>query len=227
LEYTFNSLNACFPLNRYNKFDFSEEMSGINLHRRGIDTRATVPRDFWVEWQNHRQRLLRTCLRYVRGSMTDAEDLLGEAMIKAATAYSNRDSEVRDFGAWLYCITRNICVDHLRAKGRFGTFAVNSYDDCDPDCREIGAAEPSPEDTVIWRQSMKFVEQSISKLPTRLRMAIMLRFVAELDYSEIAIALDISPAGARKMVERARRLLRNHAQELRPANLTLSRRNPN
>jgi RNA polymerase sigma-70 factor (ECF subfamily) len=71
----------------------------------------------------HRDRLMRFAGRYLR-NVHDAEDAVQEAFARIVTS----DVEPRDFRVWSYRITRNVCLNQVRAngarldKGRLSTF---------------------------------------------------------------------------------------------------------
>lgn len=71
-------------------------------------------------------------------------------------------------------------------------------------------------DDIIEAENKKILEQRINKLldslTSRQREAIVLRYVHELEYDEIASLLDMTPKASRKLVSRAMDRMRN--QEL-------------
>lgn len=74
----------------------------------------TVQEDLVTAVERHRRELHVYCYRMV-GSFTEAEDLVQDTVERAWRAGARPDGAVR---AWLYRIATNVCIDHLRRRGR-------------------------------------------------------------------------------------------------------------
>ncbi len=72
----------------------------------GISRRDPVA--FWQFWQVHEQELRFCCLRWMRGNLQDAEDVLGSAMIKLWDELPKHASGIENPRAWLTQMIRNI-----------------------------------------------------------------------------------------------------------------------
>ena len=87
----------------------------------------------------------------------------------------------------------------------------------DDEARQIPAADPQPESWAVQGEALEEVGQAIAGLPPKQRMAVVLRYVQELDYAAIAQALECSQDSARANVyqalRRMRRLCREPAEE--------------
>jgi len=111
-------------------------------------------------------------------------DCFQETVISALRAYpSLRDS--RSLRGWLFTIAHRKVIDHQRSAARRAVPV--------PDVPEA-AAEIVPAGDVdgLWA--------SVALLPDKQRGAIALRYLADLPYAEIAVALDCSEAAARQNV---------------------------
>ena len=136
---------------------------------------------------------VRACVLTVLGPTSDLEDLVQEALLRAVEGLGRvRDPE--RFGPWIRTLTRHLCVDRIRRKK--------------PTPAPLDAvAEPSarpeelpPEHNDLWG--------AIGSLPEKLREAIVLFYVSELSYAEIATRLEITPAAVNRRLTRARDTLR-------------------
>ena len=86
------------------------------------------------------------------------------------------------------------------------------------DIVETVASDDSPEERCIATEIGTLIANAIGQLPPLLRVAAQLRFVDEVPYPEMAERLAITTENARKRVQQARRILREHLmQQLRPA----------
>jgi RNA polymerase sigma factor (sigma-70 family) len=123
----------------------------------------------------------------------DADDCFQETCIAALRAYPDLrdDSNLR---AWLLKIARNKAIDSHRAAGRLPAPAEQL-----PEV-PVPPSEPIDGEPRLWAR--------VRALPEKQRMAVFLRSVADLDYAEVAAALDCSRDAARRNVHEGLRRLR-------------------
>ena len=140
----------------------------------------TVPPPFQRVMEQHAQ----VVLRFVAGSVgpVDADDVFQETVIAALRAYPRlrRHDNVR---SWLLTIAHNKAIDHHRARAR-RPVPVAALD------HEPAAGEPERPDEDLWG--------AVRELPDKQRAAVLLRFVGDLAYGQIADALGGSEDAARK-----------------------------
>ncbi len=123
----------------------------------------------------------------------DADDCFQETCIAALRAYPELRSE-SNLRGWLLKIARNKAIDSHRAAGRLPAPAERL-----PEIR-VPAGEPIDGEPRLWAH--------VRALPEKQRMAVFLRSVADLDYAEVAEALDCSQDAARRNVHEGLRRLR-------------------
>ena len=73
---------------------------------------------FWQQWQQYRDYLHRSCMKWMSGNPTDAEDALSRVMLKAWEKVQKYAGEITNFKAWLTKLTHNLCVDIHRERRR-------------------------------------------------------------------------------------------------------------
>jgi len=131
----------------------------------------------------------------------EAEDIVQEAI---ATAFKDieRFQNRSKFSTWLYGIALNMCRKHLRDKGRHATSAAQEVLEGLP-ARGRGVLS-----SVIRHEMAERLEVSVSRLPTPMREAFLLRYVDGMDYPEISSITGASEGTARVRAFRARALLR-------------------
>lgn len=152
---------------------------------------------------DHRD-LLFTVAYEMLGSAADAEDVLQETWLR----WSGVDlAEVRDHRAYLVRITTRQALTRLRTLGR----RKESY--VGPWLPEPLLTTPDVADDVVLAESVSMAMLLVLETLTPLeRVVFVLREVFEVDYDEIAGALDRSPAAVRQIAHRAR----NHVDARRP-----------
>ena len=107
----------------------------------------------------------------------EAEDLVQEASIRGFKAY-HKFAEGTNFKAWMFTIVRNVFINEYRKKTR-EPLKVN-YE-------EVENFISLPEFTGFAEELFsEALQQSLGQLPEELRTTLMLFYVEELSYKEIA-----------------------------------------
>jgi RNA polymerase sigma-70 factor, ECF subfamily len=141
----------------------------------------------------HRDDVFRYLCRIV--GQTDATDLTQEVFLRVArSAVPETTDEQR---AWVFRIARNLALNHRRDSGRRPQI-VGLTD----------ASRPAPQETSVA------MEEALQHLSALDRDVFLLREVAGLSYAEIAASCDISSAGVRCRLHRARQQLRQLLEPL-------------
>jgi RNA polymerase sigma factor (sigma-70 family) len=144
-----------------------------------------------------RARLLRLCLRWTRGNLTDAEDLLGEACVRAVEAH-RRGVEVRNADSFSAAIIANLGRDRQRAAKHW--VMQSSRIEL---AKALVSEQPVPDEQASNRQRLALAMASLERAPQRQRQALLLRSLGD-DYSCIAKTVGTSESNARKLVQSAR-----------------------
>ncbi|MEG3936041.1 MULTISPECIES: sigma-70 family RNA polymerase sigma factor [unclassified Microcoleus] len=167
---------------------------------------------FWQQWQQYQDYLHRCCIKWMGGNLTDAEDALSRAMLKAWGKVQKFAGKINNFKAWLTTLTRNLCVDIYRERSR----GANRVEDIEgyASFEEDGLlrSEDTPEIALETGEKRMVIRRAIDNLPPRLRETFILHFYQELSYPEIAQQQEISYPNVCKRISQARKILR---EELR------------
>ena len=151
-------------------------------------------------YRQHARRLFSLVVRMV-GSAEDAEDLVQEVFLQAHRKLAGFRGE-STLGTWLYRLTMNHCLDHLRGRQAKMSRATESLDDED-------AAEPmAPAPAVPPAISRMDLEKAIAALPPGSRAAFLLHDVEGFEHREIAAILGVSEGTSKSQVHKARLKLR-------------------
>lgn len=151
----------------------------------------------------HYDRVHAVCRR-IAGSQRDADDAAQEAMIRIVRNLSRFDGRSQ-FSTWVYRIATNASLDELRRRRRR------------PDLHVVDDAGNSadPPDPIADRQiesiaDREAIDEALAALPDEFRVAVVLRDVHDLDYSEIAEVLDVAIGTVKSRIARGRRQLVDH-----------------
>ncbi len=153
--------------------------------------------------RRHGRRVYRSLLG-ILGSAEEAEDALQDAFLKAFQHLPEFEGRAR-FSTWLVRIALNTGLQRLRGRKDFETLDEDR-EDFRP--RRIQAWQENPEESYSREELRKLVEQEVMKLPSKYRVALMLRDLEELSTEEAANALGLTIPGLKARVLRGRLMLR-------------------
>jgi RNA polymerase sigma-70 factor (ECF subfamily) len=162
--------------------------------------------------QKYERAVFSICLRMVR-NREEASDLSQEAFIKVFGSLDRYNPQYA-FSSWLFKITSNLCIDHLR-KRRVDTFAMDEPIDGERGeiQRQYVAPDPTPEETLSRAETMQRLEAAITALPEHYRIMLVLRHQEDLSYEEIATTLEIPLGTVKARIHRAREMLKGLLDE--------------
>jgi RNA polymerase sigma-70 factor, ECF subfamily len=167
-----------------------------------------------AELEQHRAHLFGVAYR-ILGSAADAEDVVQEAFLRARAAAGSE--EIRSPRAWLTTIATRLCLDEVRSARRRREEYVGPWlpepvltgmpDDAAAAAQASGGERVGAAESV----SMAFLVLLETLSPLE-RAVFVLREVFDLDFPEVAAAVERSEAACRQLFHRAR----GHVAERRP-----------
>jgi RNA polymerase sigma-70 factor (ECF subfamily) len=152
--------------------------------------------------------------RFLMASLADrdaAESLTQDCFFKAYNARHQFRGD-SSLGTWLTRIALNLVRDHLRSRRM--RFWQRTRDTA-LDIVDIGDWVPdgasSPEAMVLQRERVREIWQAVEKLSRQQRTVFILRFVEELELSEIAETTGMNTSTVKSHLYRALRIVRERA----------------
>jgi len=138
--------------------------------------------------RRHQGPLYNFALRQVRVPQV-AEDVVQEAFVRVVQNAADFKHEAR-FTTWVYTITRNLCIDHIRKR------ALRKHPSLDESRGEDGDGPTLGEQTADPRASVEReatgselkerIALAVDKLPDEQREVFLMRELANLPFKEIA-----------------------------------------
>src|ERR1700680_1312993 len=158
--------------------------------------------DAWGElYRQFAPPIFRFCRRAMP-THEDAEDATMDIFIKVRQKLSQYDSS-RPFSAWLYTVAANHCWDLLRRrKGR------QDLETGEIENMPLEHPDPGQLEQLIEKNPSQQVRRALDQLPTRARMALVLRYYADMSYDDVAVTLGVRRAFVGVVLLRARHQLR-------------------
>ena len=143
----------------------------------------------------HHDRIFAVCRR-IAGNDADAADATQEALIAIVRRLDRFDGRA-SFSTWSYRVATNACLDELRRRKR-------RPEPSDPIDLPVEAAH----DDVGERLGTEMeIQDALDQLPEQYRAPVVMRDLADMEYADIAIALDLPPGTVRSRIARGRAAL--------------------
>ena len=150
--------------------------------------------------ETYQAPVYRLALRMCGGDAALAEDAAQEAFLAAWRGLPRFRGDSR-FSTWLYRLTTNAAIDWRRREKRH-----RGMDDVTE--LELPDDGPGPQDQAEQAEAQQAVRRALSRLSEEHRQVLLLRYMQELDYAEIAAALEISEGTVKSRISRAKMRLR-------------------
>jgi RNA polymerase sigma-70 factor (ECF subfamily) len=131
---------------------------------------------------------------YLVNSVSEAEDLTAQTFLQAWEAVDRYEDRGVPFASWLLRIAHNLAISHLRSR-REGNQLHDGLMDQD--------SFRNPEKVTERQADEERVRQAILRLGNEQRQVIILRFVEDLEYREVAEIVGKSVAAVRVVQHRA------------------------
>ena len=150
------------------------------------------------------------------GHRQDAEDTMQEVLFRSLKHLSKLE-DPNALAAWLYTVTRNRC--HRMRRGPFDRSERRlSLDELMPGEEELRnlllESERGPEDSAIHGEQQHLLHQAVLRIPTPLRMVLVLHDMEELSSEQIAKILNLQMGTVRVRLHRARLSVRKEMANL-------------
>ncbi|MEU4359139.1 sigma-70 family RNA polymerase sigma factor [Streptomyces virginiae] len=144
---------------------------------------------------------LRAVAYRMLGSLTEADDALQEAWLRASTTDI---ADVRNIGGWLTTIVSRVCLNLLRARQ---ARREEGIDGAPVAQAGPGAIDPAAEAEMADDVGVALLVVMEALGPAE-RLAFVLHDLFAVSFDDIAVMLDKTPAAARQLASRARRRVR-------------------
>jgi len=156
---------------------------------------------FGCLYERYRPRVLRHAV-FLTGDSQLAEDLTAQTFLNALQAIPRYESRGVPFAAWLLRITCNLTINHKKSLKNNGHAQL-------PEALEAEGTAYSPEDSCQMKDDSERVLDEVRHLPGEQRQVIVMRFIDDLSYQDIAQILGKSVGAVRVIQFRALSNLRH------------------
>ncbi|HSP16599.1 MAG TPA: RNA polymerase sigma factor [Thermoanaerobaculia bacterium] len=137
----------------------------------------------------------------------DAQEVVQDAMMRAHKALTRQYTEERcaalALRPWLFKTVRNLCFNKRRSKTRALEQPLTEFDD-----QRMGPFVGSAASDLERKQEVELLRRALALLPLEARELIVLRFIEEMPYAEIARTVGSTEVSLRGKVFRSLKMLR-------------------
>ncbi len=131
-----------------------------------------------------------------------AEDLTQTVFLKAYEAIGTFKNTGAPFLSWLYTIARNLYLDHCKKKKSLLPDEPNAF------WESLPGSLPDPDKGARERENKEALRQAMGQLSDEQQEVVILRFIEERSYEEIAVIMDKKEDALRALNYRAMKTLK-------------------
>ncbi|SFL33617.1 RNA polymerase sigma-70 factor, ECF subfamily [Paenibacillus sp. 1_12] len=140
---------------------------------------------------------------YILGNEQDALDAAQEALIRIYTKINSYEEKAQ-FKTWVQRIVTNLCIDKFRKNKP--TVSIEQFDLTFTETQTV-------EQEVMSAYIAEDIKEAIDKLPEHHRSVVVLRYLQDFSYNEIAESLDLPINTVKSYLFRARQQLQMLLQD--------------
>jgi RNA polymerase sigma-70 factor (ECF subfamily) len=167
----------------------------------------------WGElYREYAPAIFRFCRRAMP-SREDAEDATMDIFVKVRQKLSQYDA-TRPFSAWLYTVAANHCWDLLRRRKLRQDLETGEVENM-----PLEHPDPGQLEQLVQQRTSQEIRRAMDRLPSRSRMALVLRYYSDMSYDDIASTLGVRRTFVGVVLLRARHQLREILEGKVRANL--------
>jgi RNA polymerase sigma-70 factor (ECF subfamily) len=168
--------------------------------REGDDT------SFGLLLDRHRAPVVHFLYRMVQNDAV-SEELAQEVFLRVYRSRATYEPTAK-FTTWLFRIATHLALNWIRdGKKEKGQESLNE-ELLDGVQRQVAANQPTVEQSMVYEVKLREVRGAIGMLPEKQRAAVMMHKYEELEYSQIAKALNCSESAVKSLLFRAYETLR-------------------
>src|SRR5580700_10628732 len=168
---------------------------------------------FRVLLDKHRNPLVHFLQRMVQDAGA-SEELAQEVFLRIYRSRASYEPSAK-FTTWMFRIASHLALNwlrderHERAALRIDGARPDEGRDGDLPARELRDRRPSTEQSLVYEARLQEIRDSIAALPAKQRAAVLMHKYEEMEYSQIAQALDCSESAVKSLLFRAYETLRS------------------
>jgi RNA polymerase sigma-70 factor (ECF subfamily) len=172
------------------KQQIPNQKQNVDLDAKMVADAKQTPQAFAVLYDHYVDQIYRYLLSHV-GNSVEAQDLTSQVFLSALDRFSTYQHRGH-FAAWLFMIARHKWIDYFRQDHRELPLEVMVN----------LPAKDDPHLEALDLEESQMIRRAVGELPEEDQELIRLRFVAQLNFAEIALILGCKEEAAKKRLYR-------------------------
>lgn len=161
---------------------------------------------FGVLLEKHRSSVVHFLYRMIQNQAV-AEELAQEVFLRVYRSRATYEPTAK-FTTWLFRIATHLALNALRDGKNQRLEERLDEQVSDLPLRQISDSRPSVEQAMVYQARLDEVRRAVAALPTKQRAAVLMHKYEEMEYSQIARALNCSESAVKSLLFRAYEALR-------------------
>jgi RNA polymerase sigma-70 factor (ECF subfamily) len=166
---------------------------------------------FEVLVRRYMEKAFRIAMNFTRDTEA-AKDLSQDAFLRAFSRIKQFDGR-SSFYTWFYRLTVNLCLDHMRRKGKVIWERLELEVDDGSQRKELTDNSANPDQEAMAGEAKQRVDETLEAMPKKLRTAFLLRNHDGLPIADIAKVMKTTEGTVRVYLHRAVAALRQSLVE--------------
>ncbi len=197
-----------------------EAAKALSINESGADLVRRCRNGDGSAWEeivsNFSRRIFNLAYRFTSNAEA-AEDLTQEVFVRIYKTLDQFDPKQGDLTNWLMRLARNLIIDDYRKRQRNPQDSV--AEDVEDHIFHLRAVGGTQQNEMERRELCAQVQAGINKLPSDLRVCVILRDIEELSYQEIVDLLEIPEGTVKSRINRGRIELAKILRRMRVVNV--------
>ena len=159
-------------------------------------------------YEEHKNQVFNLALQYVQ-NYEDAQEITQDVFVSIYSSI-NTFNELSKLSTWIYRITVNKCLDHIKSKKRKKrlAFITSLFDPTTGKQIHDAPHLQHPGAILEQKESQEILMEALAQLKLRQQTAFVLSQIEKLSQKEIASIMDISEKAVESLIQRAKEKLR-------------------
>ena len=151
--------------------------------------------EFGQLYDRYSEKVYHKCISFVK-DLDEAQDLTHDIFLKVFVSLSKFKGQSK-FSTWLYSVTYNFCVDHVRKEGKFTTEGEHKL-------AQLADVDDDAQERELLQMEAQRLARVLEELPPQDKMILLMKYQDELSVKDIMQALEVSESAVKMRVKRAR-----------------------
>ena len=157
-------------------------------------------------YEEYKDMVYRVCLRFKKGDSDWAADRMQEVFLKLTEKWNDLP-EISNYKAFIYRITVNTCINHLRREKKLiEIFTKFFLEDTQIDSVR-GVQIKTPEHSGADSEALHKIDRALSLLPPKQRAVVIMYYFEDIDIPAIAEILQVNKGTVSRRLKSARQKL--------------------